>query len=216
MIVAALLGLCFGYLGSMPIAGPIAILVFERGLEGRRRDGLYIACGSALAESVYAYLAFWGFSALLVRYAWIELASRIAAAIILTAIGIYCFRRRVSDGDRAKIVSQHRARARKGGGFLLGFTMTAINPTLLATWGATVTTLYSLQIVRFDATEALPFSVGAGAGIVSWFITMLYFMKRLEHRFSHRSLDRLLNGMGVALIAIGLVVTVRVVVRVLT
>lgn len=213
MIVAALLGLCFGYLGSMPIAGPIAILVFERGLEGRRRDGLYIACGSAIVESAYAYLAFWGFSALLERYAWIELASRIAAAVILTAIGIYCFRRDISEGDRSKLVSRHRES--KGGSFLLGFTVTAINPTLLATWGATVTTLYSLQIVHFDSAKALPFSIGACVGIVLWFLTLLYLMKRMEHRFTPRSLDRVLNGMGVALIAVGLVLAVRVVVRVL-
>lgn len=213
MIVAALLGLGLGYLGSMPIAGPIAILVFERGLEGRRRDGLYIACGSAIVEAGYAYLAFWGFSELLTRYEWIALASRIAAAVILFAIGVYCYRRRANEGDRAKVVSKHRES--KGGSFVLGFTVTAINPTLLATWGAIVTTLYSLQIVHFDAAKALPFSIGACIGIVSWFGTLLYLMKRLEHRFSPRSLDRFIKWMGVALMVIGLVLAVLVVVKVL-
>lgn len=196
----------------MPVAGPIAILVFERGLEGRRRDGIYIACGAAIAESVYAYLAFWGFSALLVQYAWIALASRIAAAIILTGIGVYCYRLHLSDRERSKVRAKHR---QSKGSFFLGFTVTAINPTLLATWGATVTTLYSLQIVHFDASEALPFSIGSCAGIVSWFLTLMYFMRRLEHRFSTRSIDRLIHGIGVALIVVGLVLAVRAAFRIL-
>jgi threonine/homoserine/homoserine lactone efflux protein len=211
MIVAALLGFAFGFFGSMPVAGPIAILVFERGLEGRKRDGLYIACGAAVAEGTYAYLAFWGFSALLLHYAWLELGSRIAATIILTAIGIYCLRHRMSKEDEAARKSEHPDSKRS---FFLGLTVTALNPTLLATWGATVTTLYSLEIVRFDANNALPFSIGSLSGIVCWFVTLLYLVDRLNHRFSRKSVDRLINGMGVALIAIGLALAVRVAVRI--
>ena len=54
----------FGYIGSMPIAGPIAALIFARALQGRGRR-LHIALGAATAEMICAGLAFWGFAALL-------------------------------------------------------------------------------------------------------------------------------------------------------
>ena len=65
MLTVALIGFVFGFIGSMPVAGPIAILVFGRGLEGRLRSGVYLAIGAAIAESIYAYLRVWGFSELL-------------------------------------------------------------------------------------------------------------------------------------------------------
>ena len=65
--VATLPGLLFGFVAAMPMAGPIWALVFERALRGRMREGLYVAIGGAVAEAVYAALAFWGFAALLER-----------------------------------------------------------------------------------------------------------------------------------------------------
>src|ERR1700733_6137635 len=94
MLSAALIGFGLGFFGSMPVAGPIAVIVFGQGLEDRARNGLYLACGAAIAESVYAYLAFWGFSAFLTRYPWIEPTSRVAAAVLLTALGVHFYRRR--------------------------------------------------------------------------------------------------------------------------
>ena len=72
MLTAALLGFALGFVFSMPVAGPVSLLVFGRGLQGRGRSGVSLALGSSIAESMYAYLAFWGFSALLGSYAWIE------------------------------------------------------------------------------------------------------------------------------------------------
>ncbi|HEX4351981.1 MAG TPA: LysE family transporter, partial [Polyangiales bacterium] len=155
MVAAALLGFCFGYIGSMPVAGPIAVLVFGRGLEDRTRNGLYLASGAAIAESVYAYLAFWGFSAFLVQHRWIEPTSRVAAAVILTLLGVHFYRRKPPmpvEGEA--LVEKPRGGNKRS--FFLGFTITALNPTLLATWTAAVTTIYSLDIVSFDSAEALP------------------------------------------------------------
>lgn len=205
MLAAALLGFCFGYIGSMPVAGPIAVLVFGRGLENRSRHGFYLACGAAVAESVYAYLAFWGFSAFLARYAWIEPTSRVAAAIILIGLGIHFYRKPAQDPEAPP--------ARKLGGnkrsFFLGATITALNPTLIATWTAAVTTVYSLDIVSFDSSEALPFSLGAAIGIVGWFGTLLYLMNRFRTRFSRSSLERLVHIMGVLLIVLGIGIALR-------
>jgi threonine/homoserine/homoserine lactone efflux protein len=208
-MLAALLGFCFGFVGSMPVAGPIAVLVFGRGLEDRARNGLFLACGAAIAESVYAYLAFWGFSAFLLRYPWIEPTSRIAAAVILTGLGIHFVSKRPSPPGAAVVVDTVGNKR----SFFLGFTITALNPTLIASWTAAVTTVYSFDIVRFDAWEAWPFSVGACAGIVSWFTTLLYLLNRFRARFARGTMARLMRVMGVLLMVAGLSIASRMVYR---
>jgi threonine/homoserine/homoserine lactone efflux protein len=209
VLMAALLGLCLGYIGSMPVAGPIAVLVLGRGLEDRSRNGLYIALGAGLAESVYAYLAFWGFSAFLTSYPWIERVARVAAAVLLMALGVHFYRKRPEKKpvERPANVGNKRS-------FFLGFTVTALNPTLIATWTFTVTTVYSFGIVTFNPLNALPFSFGAFSGIVLWFATMLYLLKRFRSRFARAGLDRLMRVMGVILIVAGAAVAVHVAYRV--
>jgi threonine/homoserine/homoserine lactone efflux protein len=208
-MLAALLGFCFGFIGSMPVAGPIAVLVFGRGLEDRARNGLFLASGAAIAESIYAYLAFWGFSAFLARYPWIEPTSRVAAAVILTGLGIHFYRKQPSaEGVTPPVRGVGNKRS-----FFLGLTITALNPTLIASWTAAVTTVYSLDIVSFDSSEALPFSLGAFTGIVSWFATLLYLLNRFRSRFSRGSLDRLVHGAGILLILLGLGIGARFVYR---
>jgi threonine/homoserine/homoserine lactone efflux protein len=207
MLIALLLGFAFGFIGSMPVAGPVAILVFGRGLQNRARSGVYLAAGSAVAESVYAFLAFWGFSALLKQYPWIEPVSRALAAVILTALGLrFALARQQPEAAPDQ-------QAQNGGGhkrsFLLGITITTLNPTLMVTWGMAVTALHSLDLVSFDAKRALPFSIGVWLGICGWFTVLLVLLARFKHRFKRSTLDAAVRVMGGLLTLLGLVFAVR-------
>jgi len=206
MIVAALLGFAFGFVGSMPVAGPISILVFGRGLQDRARSGVYLAMGSAIAESAYAYLAFWGFSALLARYAWIEVLSRGLAALLLTALGAHFVRRSPPPPSAQHAPYEHVDHRRS---FALGFTITALNPTLMATWGAAVTMVHSFHVVAFGPGRALPFSIGVCTGILGWFTLLLSLLGRYRARFQQGTVERLVRGMGVLLLLLGAVFIVR-------
>jgi threonine/homoserine/homoserine lactone efflux protein len=205
-MLAALLGFLFGFIGSMPIAGPVAVVVFGRGIDDRGKSGLYIAIGSAVAESVYAYLAFWGFSAFLTKYHWIELVSTAAAATILSGLGLR-FMLRTSPSERP--ISTEKPHVGKKRNFVLGFMLTALNPTLIATWTAAVTTVYSLQIVDFDESGALPFSLGAATGIITWFALLLYLLKRFRARVAPAVLDKVVRVMGCFLLVVGIGIAVR-------
>lgn len=206
MLTAALLGFVFGFVGSMPVAGPVGILLFSRGLQDRMRSGVYLAVGSALAESVYAYLAFWGFSELLSTNAWIEPISRGLAAVLLTALGLhFMFKREQADAPAVKpdpAVGNKRS-------FLLGVTITALNPTLVATWGAAVAALHSFDLVTFGAERALPFSIGVLFGISGWCVLLLWLLGRFRGRFSRATLVLALRVMGGLLTLLGLFFAVR-------
>jgi threonine/homoserine/homoserine lactone efflux protein len=207
MFIALLIGFVFGFVGSMPVAGPVSILVFGRGLQDRQRSAVYLAAGSALAESVYAYFAFWGFGALLALHPWLEPITRGAAAVILTALGLHFALKRAKDPGVETGVAPSQSGNKRN--FLLGITITALNPTLMATWGAAVTTLHSFDIVTFEASRALPFSLGVFLGITGWFTVLLWLLTRFKGRFERSTLDRTVRAMGWALAALGLFFAVR-------
>ncbi len=201
MLLALVLGSVFGFVGSMPVAGPIALLVFAYGAHGRARSAFYVALGAALAESIYAFVTFWGFAELLRRYPLVVPVSRAVGAVVLLATGAYMIARKPRD-DRGP--GSERSHSKRGGKFLLGFTITALNPTLLVTWTAAVTALSSALGHGLRTRDALPFAAGACAGIVGWFAVLLVLMRRYREKFSPSTLDRVARGAGVLLIGLGL------------
>jgi threonine/homoserine/homoserine lactone efflux protein len=197
MLAALAAGLLFGFFGSMPLAGPISVLVFSRGIQGRFRTGLFTALGASVAESLYALFAFWGFAALLAEHPFMLPVSRALAAVLLVYLGVSFLRDRVT-------AQAHAGRERRRHALLAGFLVTALNPTLLATWSAATTTLYSLQWVPFEARCALPFALGVLVGDVLWYGLMLHLTRRHRGRLGSRTLTHILRTTGLFLVLLGL------------
>ena len=120
--------------------------------------------------------------------------SRAVAVVVLTALGIVFLLRKPS----AKKKAPDRRSSSFGSGLALGFTITALNPTLIATWSAAATTLFSTGLVAFKSSLALPFGLSACAGIVSWFGLLLWLVKRYRSRFSDETLNRVIKAMGIS------------------
>src|SRR5262245_51966245 len=129
MLVALLSGLVLGFVGSIPVAGPTAVIVAESALDDRPRRGMAIATGAAIAESLYALVAFWGLTAILTRYPMLRPISRVVAGAILCLVGLYLMRRRARPALEAERHSPRHAHE-----LLFGFTITLLNPTLAVTW----------------------------------------------------------------------------------
>lgn len=205
MFTAPLFGFIFGFFGSVPVAGPVAILVFSRGLEDRARSARYLATGAAISESVYAYLAFWGFSELLDAYPWVEPVTLAAGAVIPLALGAHFLLRRRGQSETPAPPDPRVGNKRS---FVLGMTITALNPTLPATWTAAIAFLHAvmkgLDVELLGASRALPFAAGACVGIIAWFTLMLVLLQRYKDRFTHHTLDRIVRAMGALLILLGL------------
>lgn len=198
MLVAALLGLTFGFVGSIPIAGPISALVLQRGLAERYMSAALIGIGGALAEGLYAFLAFFGFSKYLAPYPWIEPVSRGVAAAILVGLGISFMR---YDGARK---AEERKADSATQSFFLGLSVTLVNPTLIATWTATTTAVHSTNLMQTTPEAALPFALGATVGIGGWFSLFALIMKRYGSRFSPKTLERIVRAIGFAILGLGL------------
>jgi threonine/homoserine/homoserine lactone efflux protein len=195
-VAVSLVALVFAFVGSLPLAGPIAVLVVSNGANGRYKDALLIASGAAVAEGVYAFLAFWGFATFLTRHALVLPISHGVTAAILFALGVhFLFFKLKDDGPMS-------GREAKGGRFWVGFSVSALNPTLLATWGAVTTFLYSKQIIHMTALLAVPFGAFAAAGVILWGLVMVRLLRRFRHQLPRAALTWTIRAMGVLLIGV--------------
>ncbi len=205
MLQAPLIGFLFGFVGSVPVAGPIAALVLARGLAGKFRSGFFIALGGALPEGLYAFLAFWGFDALLGTYPWVDPVCKAVAAVILFGLGLWMMR---SQGASVKAAvaadNAERTPRRKSWfrSFTVGFNITLFNPTLLATWAAAVGILRGTGFRAFGPTNGLLFASFAAVGIVAWFSAMLWIIHHVHARFDDGVLVNIRRGFGIMLLAV--------------
>ncbi len=208
MIFAFLVGLFLAFVGSMPIAGPIAVVVVSKGLENKPREGACIAAGASVAESAYAFMAFWGLTSVLQRFPVVLRASRIFGCVILVALGLYfVFRKRK---EAAPLRDQTERAGYKS--VLFGLSVTAANPTLIVTWTAAVSAAHATGILRTRALDAFPFAGGVALGIVGWFVLLLWLLSRFRSKVNPSTIDRVIRGMGIFLIVLGLAFALRLLV----
>src|SRR5215469_14421808 len=85
---ACVVAFLFGFVGSIPLAGPIAILMLSRAAQRRFGEAFRVGIGAALAEGTYSGIAFWGFNTFLAHGKRVEPVSHAAAALVLSGLGV--------------------------------------------------------------------------------------------------------------------------------
>ncbi len=201
MPTSLFLGSLFGFVSAIPVAGPVSAIIFSRGLRGKYTQGRWIACGTGLAEGAYVFLAFWGFTHFLADLSFMFILSKLLAAIILGALGIYFFK---SQKLRNPISSPTEDTSKEHHAFLIGAGVSFANPTLIATWTAAATTLYSMKLFNYSTLNCALFAGGVGVGIIAWFSLMMSLMDHHLDRLNKKALDRGLKIMGIGLTGIAL------------
>ena len=195
LLVICVISAAFGFFGSMPLAGPIAVMVFSRASHRRYEEALHIGLGAAVAEAIYAGVAFWGFTSLLGSHPLVVPVSRGMTAVVLTALGIrFSLWRATEPEDRNE---------RRAGTALVGFSLSAINPTLFITWSAAVAFLYSKGLGVASPLAAIPFGLCAGAGIGAWFAILVAVLRRFEGKIHVSVLTWIIRTLGVGLVVLG-------------
>ncbi len=115
--------------------------------------------------------------------------------MILTVLGISFLHYRLGEQDARDTETDAALPS-----FLLGFTITALNPTLIVTWTVVVTSLFSAEVITMESSQSIPFALGACVGIAGWFWLLLWLIRRNKSRLSRRGLERVVRAIGGLLI----------------
>ena len=193
-MVAFALGILLGFVGSIPAAGPLLLLVIASGLEGQRRRALALAAGGALAESLYVALAFWGFAGLLADHPDLVLTLRFASAGLLLGLGVLLLRERKAAATAGAASSAQ--------GFAAGFLIVGTNPGFLAIWSAVAAVLYSSGWLAPDPQRVPWLASGAFVGVLIWFVGVAALAGRHRERFGRQHITRGVRIVGWVLLAL--------------
>ena len=199
-MLALLIGFGLGFVTAIPVAGPVSAFVFSLGMKGRFAQARIAAIGAAVVEGGYAFLAFWGFSQLLDRVAWAIYAANGVAAVVLGVLGVYFFRSKKMRVIEFKVVETDVTRSVRA--FFTGAGMSAANPSLIATWSASIAALYSMKLLTFSSLNAGAFAVGIATGISVWFALFISLILRFRTRFRPEIVDKILKTAGVGLMVL--------------
>lgn len=203
-----LLGFALGWLGSMPLAGPVSVLVVKRGLAGRARCGIALAIGAALAETGWCAAALFGYGALFDRWTWMRPAAGAVGGALMIGLGLrMLLGRALVRDDPTGSEAPRRSWPRE---FVLGFSIVLVNVSVLLSWLGILAALHALQLdSRLDSlTDAshayrLSFVAGVPLGIVSWFTLLLWLMGHTGARVRGEWIGRAVRVLGGVLCVAG-------------
>jgi len=201
-MIAIPIGFLMGFLGSMPIAGPISSLVFHRGMDGRFWEGWAIGLGGALAEGIYCALEVYGLGALYDRFPVFTTLTQGMRFLLPLMLGLYLLLTKRANVHDPMPVQETR---RQMGSFVAGFCVAAVNPVLYLTWSASLAMLYSLTGLTLQGPTRIAFLGSVVCGIVAWLSLLLVLLRHLRQRFPFSLHVALVRAVGVALIALSLV-----------
>lgn len=147
-------GFLTGFIFSMPIAGPVSIMITSNALKGRLRYCNLFNIGASLADFIYVFIAVFGLTKLYTFYKPIIPYIFLFGALLLIFLGYKIFRTKIDiDHLEDKIHLSEKINKKERGAFYTGFMINFLNPTLFIGWLTS-----SLLVISFIA--ALGFSTG--------------------------------------------------------
>ena len=154
IITMSIAGLLAGFIFSMPIAGPISILITTNALKGRLRFCNLVNIGASFADFVYVFIAVFGLTKLYSLYKPVIPYIFSFGSLLLFYLGYRIYRTKIDIEhleDKTHIIE--KIKKREKGAFYTGFMINFFNPTLFLGWLTS-----SLLVISFIA--ALGFQTG--------------------------------------------------------
>ncbi|TFH37500.1 MAG: hypothetical protein E4G95_04760 [Bacteroidia bacterium] len=162
ILTVSFVGLLAGFIFSMPVAGPISILVTTNALKGRVRYCNKVTIGASSVTLAYVFIAVFGLSKLYLYYKPVIPYLLAIGSVSLIFIGYKIFRTKF-DIEHFEENSQikERIHLQGKGGFYTGLIINLLNPTLFIGWLTT-----TFLVISF--VTSLGFNMGGLDTMVDW------------------------------------------------
>ncbi len=132
LLTISLVGLVVGFVFSIPVAGPVSILITSHAIKGEMHFALVTALGAAIIDFIYCFIAVFGFTHLYIMYRPIIPYTLLLGTIFLLFLGYRIMHMKLeletTEPDPSK------PRLRKRGRFLTGLMVNFLNPSLFFGW----------------------------------------------------------------------------------
>jgi len=155
IITISVIGFIVGFLFSVPVAGPVSILITSHALKGERHFALATAAGAAAMDMIFCFIAVYGFTNLYYLYDPIIPYVLLGGALFLFIVGQRIRRTYINleNIDEKNSTIKKHPKLRKRSRFITGFMINLLNPSLFIGWLTT-----SFLVLSFAAS--LGFNVG--------------------------------------------------------
>ena len=136
LISLAVIGFAAGFFFSVPVAGPVSIIITSHALKGDRHFAFFTAFGAAIIDIIYCFIAVFGFTQLYEWYRPYIPITLVLGAVFLFFIGL---RIRKTSLDLDHFGEQNKLkvpakRFQRRGKFMTGFMINLLNPSLFIGW----------------------------------------------------------------------------------
>jgi threonine/homoserine/homoserine lactone efflux protein len=133
IITIFIVGLIAGMIYSVPIAGPISIIIVSKALEGKLRFCQRTAIGAAVVEFIYVFIVVYGIAALYSYYQPFIPYLLLIGAILVLLISIKIIRKQIDlkSFDATEIITD---KIENRGGMRTGIFINLTNPSLFISW----------------------------------------------------------------------------------
>ena len=151
-------GLLAGFIFSMPIAGPVSILITSNALKGRMRYCVLASTGAFIADFVYVFIAAFGLTKLYSFYKPVMPYIFALGSLFFLYLGYRIIRTKVDiENLEDKSHLTEKIRKKEKGAFYTGFMINFLNPTLFI--GVVTSSFFVISLIA-----SLGFNTGGLAG----------------------------------------------------
>ncbi len=133
LITIVIVGFSAGFIFSIPVAGPINVIITSNALSGKLRYCIRTALGASIIEFIYIVIIVFGISSLYSLYRPIIPYLLLAGGAVLIAVGIKIIRTKFSlENPEEKLVIKDKLKNK--GGMRTGIIINLTNPSLFLGW----------------------------------------------------------------------------------
>lgn len=158
IIAVSVAGLLAGFIFSMPIAGPVSILVTTTALKGRLRYCNLVSLGASIADFAYVFIAVFGLTKLYSFYQPAMPYIFAVGSIFFLYLGYKIIRTKIDiENLEDKTRLTEKIQRRDKGAFYTGFMINFLNPTLLI--GVITSSFFVISLI-----SSLGFNTGGLSG----------------------------------------------------
>ncbi len=194
-----------GYFTAIPV-GATQIEIAKRSFAGFTNASLIIVLGSALSDTMYGFIAFFGIapflkSKVVMSFFWL------GASIILFILGTYTllhYKKTFTVTNQNNIIKNLKV------SFITGFSLAVTNPMMIFWWLA----VYQIQqdiglINNYNTLDKVCFLFAGGLGIASYLVTLTFILKWAKKFLSEKSEKRINIALGIALLTFSIYFLIR-------